>query len=875
MPFVFLNEILNAEDVNFRKIAKIIEFDSGVNLTLRLYYKALFIETQKPISQKKWIAIRSLLIRNITKTTKFKGFSKKIIYNKNTIKSKEIIEIVPNKLLLRKLAIEISCNQESTSNLLFSLNHEYTLNSQIYSWNLNQLNGNSIYIHVRALSVIGSLVNKLSQNNLSYSKIIKHFMENGYTSETAESIVHGLIENKIIFSEMHLSKIKLNELYDLSKKYSTKNDIVEKLSTILEKILEIQDDKNVEKIVNCVRDLEQIVPNVDPISVNSLQFEAYDKEIHYPKNILKLFERMGVLRESYAFGRSVNLMLREKYGLFTMIPIKEALGCNRGVSFERKVEQYTKNDVVYQKVLQEWTNYWLMTLTRSNSDIVNLSEVDLQFLIEKLEQAMDHKPIPNKYNILSQKIHELGIEFRKLPVNAIFPSDENISGRVSIDYFPENFPEIDNSEKTGDSLKINQYTDNNEININDIFVMCTFDDIRIIDTNGKSIKLYWNNILDPSHKGESKFVSRLKLFIDYINQVPFNSIPWGFDKLYHVPSVRYKNILLSKEYWNLSLSEVNNLAEDLSGYNVLENGSEFPLKLITEASNTSSKKYTVCKSDKFESEYLTESFTNLIFFDEFKEAESCRKLININHNNEVQSNYKSFSIVLPSDDFQFYIFEILKIVPNIINSKKFFFIRYFEEGQCIIRLRLRSTIPGLETSYQELKNELALLGCSVTLTDYFPEENRYGKGKLASFNHIEFEYETIYFLDIQKQLKGANLTENFFEIEYAFLQIFLEIWGVKTMKDMYGQFKFKQKKPKIKKNLTTLKLPDLISKNLIKIANLSKQFFISGDINPTYMYFSIIHMAQNRIVGIDQEAELSSKLLVKQFLIRGIENERA
>ena len=52
LPFVFLNEILNAEDVNFRKIAKIIEFDSGVNLTLRLYYKALFIETQKPISQK-------------------------------------------------------------------------------------------------------------------------------------------------------------------------------------------------------------------------------------------------------------------------------------------------------------------------------------------------------------------------------------------------------------------------------------------------------------------------------------------------------------------------------------------------------------------------------------------------------------------------------------------------------------------------------------------------------------------------------------------------------------------------------------------------------------------------------------------------------
>lgn len=227
------------------------------------------------------------------------------------------------------------------------------------------------------------------------------------------------------------------------------------------------------------------------------------------------------------------------------------------------------------------------------------------------------------------------------------------------------------------------------------------------------------------------------------------------------------------------------------------------------------------------------------------------------------SKYRSYNLLLPNPDYEFYITELVNLLSDQKGVGQYFFMRYFDQDFPSIRLRLRKNDKNLSLILAKFCNKN---GIKLIDSTYFPETNRYGDGKLLEKIEEEFENESKNYLKFCKNIRSLNTLDARVYIELNFVVRLKNILSQREIMKLYKDFRNNNYVIKFDKQFVSS-----IFNNLSDIFKLSRENWNFERF--TYNYFSLVHMAQNRLLGSNDEEEEKVHSIVKK-LIRGGEYEK-
>ena len=830
---------------NKDNLLNLIGKDIGTEITSKLYYPKVFNSENSIKSEKK---LRDLVLRNMSKVTRYKGFSVSQYLNKE---GKKIggLNISPNLNWLRKVASIVACNQDSDSNLKFSLNYEYEISGTIFVWQIPRRNRNDVFIHIKKNSILGKLIELFrKQGCLTYKQIMQYF--DG--SKSAKLLIEYLIKYSIIFSELNNNQVTLDQILCF-----TKNKYLASLRKELKEINKSFNKLSNEPSLLAIDELRKLMDNIcyedDALTLNRWEYVAEKDKFNLPKELKLLFRLMGTLDKSYQNGRAYRKWFEDKYGFYKKVPVKKALFINNPKKFNSAVKPYLLDDKLFLNINKKWNKIWLNLLSKHNNSILNLTHDNINELIKLLSPLQDHVGDSVSCHLFYSRMADNSIS---LPFFALQPTFFQ-KGKVSISYFANNFPEVDEKDASKNKLYLNQFTPDSSYSLDRIFLVLTRKGLQFINDDNEILKLNWGSILETKVKGESQFLTRLKGLCDYMCQFPINTLPPFYDSLYHIPKIMYKNISICPEMWNFELDDLKQIEEDKSLF-FIENGTFFPL--LNDEKFSVDKFYTVTPRVKYKGDFVKQNI-DIISFGNVNEDTSSIKLEKLIQRKS--SKYRSYNLLLPNPDYEFYITELVNLLSDQKGVGQYFFMRYFDQDFPSIRLRLRKNDKNLSLILAKFCNKN---GIKLIDSTYFPETNRYGDGKLLEKIEEEFENESKNYLKFCKNIRSLNTLDARVYIELNFVVRLKNILSQREIMKLYKDFRNNNYVIKFDKQFVSS-----IFNNLSDIFKLSRENWNFERF--TYNYFSLVHMAQNRLLGSNYEEEEKVHSIVKK-LIRGGEYEK-
>lgn len=844
---------LNSNSNSLNELKNLIKQDLGIYFTLKYYYSSLYKAcfTDKNEAAKR--SIENLLIRCGTRATWFQGLS--VNYDKNVKETRLVFFL--NPACNRAIGNMMALMETEDSNIRLSLNTLYQKEGSIFTW-LNSLPDGSIeYIHIDENSYLGKIIKLLSINNIELKTFNSVLNAYKVSFKKKKICLSYLLEKNIIYTE---DNILSNNIFNHLSHYKNSN-LKSYLYVIGKELKKINSENDINLFLKIIEKLRNVTKVKYPLVIKEKTNVLTKDHLNLPKNLLTLFRNMTVLSEDYQFGRAYRRYFADKYGYFHPISIKEALRINQPEIINKIISEYKQSDSVMINTLNKWSNKWIELLSKKlNTDQIRLTTQEIISFSQILESAVDHNPCKIEYEFLYSKVDKKYSFKYVLPVMAFLPKSKNTTG-ISLSYNANIYPEIGMGDIANNQVKVNQYTeDDAKLKIEDIYVELWTDGLQFLDKSGKRINLIWNSLLETKVDGESLFVNNLKQLIKYINSKPINCIPPCYNLLFHIPRITYKNMCLSPETWNLNNKDDIDIVETINKkVGIAEGGNIFPI--LTKRTNW--KKEILSNLNSKDSVTLYEyikciepTYTQHIMSVAVgKEKKDTKEVIfpKFQFNNQLKIKFKTYTVLLPNLDYKYYIQKLARLMQN---EERWFFIRYWDNGFPSLRIR---TIPS-EKFESNLMVWCKYYKCTFTKKNFVPEFHRYGNNHLLDLvlHHFSIESKLC-----GQFMKKHNSTQGRVIIESWFAQSWKECSNV-PLKELYSGFSTKGISVNVS-NLPTF--PKDIYKSLTSIFNLANnQMNIHQQI---YLYFSLVHMAQNRFYGSSEKDEQLSHTVIKKMINRG------
>lgn len=844
---------LNSNSISFTELKKLIKQDLGIYFTLKYYYSSLYKAcfTHKKEAAKR--SIENLLIRCGTRATWLQGLS--VNYDKNVKKTQLIFILNPacNKALSKMLVLM----EPENSNIKISLNTLYRKEGSIFTW-LNTLpDGKVEYIHIDENSYLGKIINLLSKHNTNLNKFNSVLDRYKISSEKKVICLSYLLEKNIIFTE---DNILSDNIFNHLSHYKN-SKFKSYLYVIDSELKELRSNIDINQFLKVTEKLRKVTKVKYPLVIKESTNLITKEYFNLPNVLFNLFKNMTVLSADYQFGRAYKQYFANEYGYFNLIPIREALRINQPEVLNRIINEYKQNDKIMLRVLSDWSSKWINLLSKDlDNEQIELTTQQILSFSQILEPAIDHTPNKTEYNLFYSKVDKKYPFKYMLPIMSFLPKNTTSNG-ISVSYNANVHPEIGIINSTNNQVKINQYVeDDSMLKIEDINIGLCKDGLQFFDKLGKRINLTWNTLLETKVDGESLFVNNLKQLINYINGEPANGIPPCYNLLFHIPRITYKNICLSPETWNLNKDDdinIINLFNKKVG--IVEEGNVFPiltkrknwkkeiLSDLNSKGHTTLYEYITC----FESTYTQ----HILSLTVGKEKKDDTKYIfsKLQSNTNFKSPLTTYTILLPNLDYKYYIYRLNKLMQS---EKEWFFIRYWDSNVPSLRVR---TIPSEEFE-NNLKVWCKYYKCTFTKQKFIPEFHRYGNDDLLDQVLHQFNIESNLcwqFMSKYNSIQGRFIIENWFA------QIWKNCSHI-TLKELYSAFSTKGV-PIVTSTLP--QVPNNIHNSLTSIFNLANQKMTASQ--QIYLYFSLVHMAQNRFYGSSDHDEHLSHVMIKKLINRG------
>ena len=862
---------LSLSTVDNSYIKNIIESDRATFLTIHLFYEELYLSFLHG-SDKAKDKLRLLLIRIASRFSKFQALT---CYGDTQKKETKRIEVEVNPKWLRALANKYLVIQKMSLNTRLQLSSGFSINGSLITWR-SGVTVSTEYVHVDLKTPLGKLIHKfvISPNlTLSYGDYLGYAKNLGFDNENIVSILKIFINKKIIFLEFDRLNLKLEELLSLQINSNLKNELTE-IKTQLDQLNQIPSLKDIKAIITKMNNLYKID---QPLILSNIENtpKIKSKSLNLPNRLKRLFSLNSVTTNDYKVGRAFKQYFQEKYGLFKFVPINEALKLTDFENLSSKLKFIEKHDNEYHLSISKWKKMWLSFLSKNGSKkSITITDDFIDKLSETLIGALDHDCPLKSYEFVYSYLEKENLFV--LPTQAIF-SKNSINTKhtkiSTISYFPNVYPFfMNNPELFGKNLYINQYVPHNGYSEANLGFILLSNGLKFCDNEGHILDIEWNSIMETRVSEEEDTVDLLKSITNYINQVPFSALPPYFNKLHHIPQIKYKNICLSPETWNLNEHETDSYLEywknKKQNISVISQGNMMPFyqwhtnktfNVIKTIQNTTFCE-TLLPQANYAIQFIKEEKLGLV--------NAINEKYKLFTNDKYQKFLHGFTLLLPNKDFDFY---LEKLIQTFNKYDNWYFIRYFDNAKASIRIRLLNTEELISFS-KELDKFSKDYGCEVIKKAYAIESNRFGATESMYEALQEFSCETKnYFIlknklapEINDTYKRVAIEENFLKCALLIINkhILLKIYSSKR-ENHYNKHKLLIDKAQLKYT-AKIQFPDTLKRRITKCL---KSKFENDSLNKfAYYYFSLIHLCQNRLLGSNENGEVLSREICKKIL---------
>lgn len=811
-------------------------YDKYFKNNLRLTSKSLFYNISNIANNKNKTSIENsvlkYLIRASTRTTPYSMLSMvaccKFNQKENTINNNKKVIIRPDYEwiipVIQKIEKEIGIELMVTLNNTIDIEEDYIINNWVdclYKDN----NFKEKKIKINNTKAVKIIIDKCSNSFVSIQDIIR-CLKLEYPkrkNDTFITFVNNLLENEILVSEFKQSVVGKNffkKIISILKKYGS-NDLLKQLEEIdinIEKFNEINDFE----LIDVIEGKMSLIKNVN----NYLRVDCFYQDIiNIPLEKKSLIEEFVSFIFSFSsFNRFDNFVLK-----FKDIYHNDAVLLKDFIKYNKELVELIFNDNYYNQL----ENDILISLTNKIIENPILQSISL-------EELLDGKKENNKFEKGSLEIPFFLLKDKLLysPMFGSYSKGQSV-GRFAYNLNNESKSDDDEIElcfypsKSRILNVMDNYSfgkrklcygtiDNNEIDINDIYIFCD-DDIYFINSKtGEKIKFGVNSKINKSFAPE--YIRFIMTIIEKQNSHFFrviSALTNALNKLRETPEIYYKDIILFPKTWVLNENDYKNnnrivsfkdfiekIKCDISKRNIsnyvfvgkgdqrllINMNNENHLKIIYDLlknsstlrleKNLFSKENLIIKDNRGMS-YISEVIAQIDYGKGNQE-----KKFNITsyiNQDDIYSNMKfyyenwlSCKIYIDSLNMNDFIhndmINFLRKMRLENNITLFYFLRYKDPKEHI-RLRIKYNDNKFSVLMKNLANIIDKLRKQNLIYDfcvdtYFPEKNRYGGEKLFKLSEELFYYDSILVSDL---LSYEEMHKNYHNLDELFLLSTLEM----------------------------------------------------------------------------------------------------
>ena len=597
----------------------------------------------------------------------------------------------------------------------------------------------------------------------------------------------------------------------------------------------------------------------------------------------RLFSSLGTETADYQEMKEFEARFEQEYGLFQYVPILEAITLYRKISGEnvRTERKQTRKYILEERI---------ETARLTSQDEIELTPAELDEIesrgtsvVRTEEQCFDLK-----YQRFGNTVifSDIAFTYPGSLFCAYLDYDEmsEKSKKQEVDYLfhcPEYLSSIGEPRgiEKGRRIRINSWEEK-ELDINDIGLMMDFDGIHVID--GKRKKSFIP--VNPTMKSfqfqiESEIIEFLDKMGRFLSKMPSTILPIDRFSGTFIPRIRYKNMVFQTKRWNIPGKELLNgtVADCLKRHHVdryvyllTAKGEERYLDLESKLAQKWLRTYArkqmfVVLTEVFHGEeycmdyIIKETFEkeqNVICNGFYRDRES----VTTQHSDR----YASWHIIYEQDKLQ----EIKKTLSRYLaeTNKKYFYIYYFENGEKIIRLRIKDDVFEESMNFFKTMVQQELIQ-EFSYQNYHPENVRYGGLEYINKFEAIFEQES----EVCIKQNPICIEKEMLHIQVAIIiAMIVNIWGEERANEFlrihFGNISERAESVQyyqLHKMELTQRMEDDISRMsslffeadkrirecLLQIGSETDAFYAD------YILLSLLHMRLNRVAGISQKRE--------------------
>lgn len=817
-------EILNTYDAFFKN-------------NLRLTSKSLYYNISNITNNKNKISIENsvlkYLIRASTRTTPYSMLSMIGVSNfnheDNSINDNKRIIIRPDYEwlipIIHMIEKEMGHEMRVTLNNTIDIEDDYIVNNWVdclYKDN----NFNEKRIKVNNTKAVGIIIDKCSNCFVSIQNIIE-CLQLEYP-ETDKKIflnfIYKLLENEILISEFKQAIVGKNFFYEMInrlKKY-TDNILLIQLEEIYEYIQKFNEFNQFELIDIIEEKMSKIKKVNNYIRVDCF----YDDIINIPLENKYLIEDFVSFILSFSkFNEFDDFIMRFKDKYHNdAIQLKDFLKYNNDLV-----------DIIYNnKYYNQLENSILIKLTNKLIENPNLKSISLEDLFDKnnkkikLEKGSMEIPfLLLKNKLIYSPMFGSYLKGQSIGRFAYYLNNEFMYNKdeVELCFYPSKsriLNVMDNYALKKRKLCYGTANNNNDLNIDDVYIYCD-DNIYFVNSKtGEKIKFGINSKINKAFAPE--YIQFIMTVIEKQNGHFFrviNSLANVLTKLKEIPEIYYKDIIVFPKSWIINVEDykenkntltfkdfVKKIKEDISKRNIhnevfvgnndqrllINMSNEKHLKIVYDLLKTSpilkleKNMFNIDDliiKDNYGKSYISEVVAQIDYGENIFE-----KKLNITdyiRQRDIYANMKLFydnwlscKIYMDSLNMNDFIHNDMITFLKKLKYEKvitiFYYLRYKDPKEHI-RIRIKYTDKNLNILIKEISIFVEKLRNKNLIHDfcidtYFPEKSRYGGDKLFELSEELFFYNSILVSDL---LDFNEINKNMYSIDELFILSSLEI----------------------------------------------------------------------------------------------------